>query len=163
MKHLSHLTYHLLLEKPRSGYALVKEIEEKTGWKPSWGSIYPLLENLEEQELLAVKKKGRAKIYSLTTKGKKQANKELAQTKELLQEILERIKILDTITQEDLHIPINYLQATIQGEDPFIPLKEESDKLNQAIYALWEQNRLGENAKKINNTLRKARKEVEQL
>ena len=163
MKHLTHLTYHLLLEKPRSGYGLVKEIESRTGWKPSWGSIYPLLENLEEQKLLTAKQQGKAKIYSLTTKGTTQANKELEQTQELLKEILERMKILDTICQQDLTLPLEHLEALIQGNDPFIPIQKESEQLQHALYKLWQEERLGENAKQINTILRKARQEVKQL
>ena len=40
-------------ESPISGYSLMKLIEEETGfWRPSPGSIYPLLTSLEEEGLV---------------------------------------------------------------------------------------------------------------
>ncbi|MHA1904434.1 MAG: helix-turn-helix transcriptional regulator [Candidatus Thorarchaeota archaeon] len=43
--YLRHQVLNLLNEKPMSGAELIREIESKTehGWKPSPGSIYPLL------------------------------------------------------------------------------------------------------------------------
>jgi DNA-binding PadR family transcriptional regulator len=47
---------HSLDREPKSGYDLLKEIAEKTGgaWVPSKGTLYPLLKELEGEELIRV-------------------------------------------------------------------------------------------------------------
>lgn len=65
-------TLKLLFEGEKSGYGLMKTIEEETGfWKPSAGSIYPLLKSLEEAGLAEHREKNDKKLYSLTEKGRK--------------------------------------------------------------------------------------------
>jgi len=64
---------HTLLESPKSGYDLLKEIAEKTGgtWAPSKGTIYPLLKQLEKEELIqgvATETRGKT-LFSVTEKG----------------------------------------------------------------------------------------------
>jgi DNA-binding PadR family transcriptional regulator len=66
---------HSLDRRPGSGYDLLKEIEEKTGgaWVPSKGTLYPVLKQLEEENLIELSETGsRAKnIYVPTPKGRK--------------------------------------------------------------------------------------------
>ena len=72
---LRHYVIKLLGEKPMSGSEIIEEIWKRTGglWKPSPGSIYPLLAWLREKgfiEEVPTEEKG-VKRYSLTEKGKK--------------------------------------------------------------------------------------------
>jgi DNA-binding PadR family transcriptional regulator len=64
----------LLSEKPMSGSEIMDEIEKKTSgrWKPSPGSIYPLLSWLQENSYIeeVSTKEGGMKRYTLTEKGK---------------------------------------------------------------------------------------------
>lgn len=64
---------HTLQESPKSGYDLLKEIAETTGgaWAPSKGTIYPLLKQLEKEELIqgaATETRGKT-LFSVTEKG----------------------------------------------------------------------------------------------
>jgi DNA-binding PadR family transcriptional regulator len=56
---------------PTHGYALIKEIGHLTSedWKPSPGSIYPALQELETQGLITRRIEGRRKIYEITPTG----------------------------------------------------------------------------------------------
>jgi len=68
------LVLRLLKEKPMSGAEIVEEIERETGgrWKPSPGSIYPLLAWLQDKDYtkeLPTEESG-MKRYVLTEKGK---------------------------------------------------------------------------------------------
>jgi len=67
----------LLLEKPMHGYEIISKLEEKSHgmWRPSAGSIYPNLQLLEDQELVTSSDKDSKKIYTLTEKGKIEAEK----------------------------------------------------------------------------------------
>jgi len=64
---------HTLRECPKSGYDLIKEISEKTGgtWSPSKGTMYPLLRQLHDDEMIEiVATEERAKtLYVTTQKG----------------------------------------------------------------------------------------------
>jgi DNA-binding PadR family transcriptional regulator len=54
------------------GYEMIKEIEERSGgyWRPSAGSIYPTLQLLEEQGLIAGEETGGKRLFSLTDDGR---------------------------------------------------------------------------------------------
>jgi len=49
---LRHITLNILKKEPISGTELMDEIEYYTDWRPSPGSVYPLLSKLEEQGLI---------------------------------------------------------------------------------------------------------------
>jgi hypothetical protein len=44
----------LLAEEPRNGYQIIQEIGERSGgvWRPSPGSVYPALQQLEDEALI---------------------------------------------------------------------------------------------------------------
>ncbi len=60
----------LLEEEPRNGYGLMQEIEERSGgvWRPSPGSIYPALSQLEDEGLIEPTAEER-KAFTLTAEG----------------------------------------------------------------------------------------------
>ncbi len=60
-----------LAKRGMSGYDLMKECEEMLGYKPSAGSIYPLLRKMEEKGWIKGERKGRKVVYSILPKGKK--------------------------------------------------------------------------------------------
>ena len=63
----------LIAEKPRHGYELIKEIEQKFGgaYSPSPGSIYPTLTLLEElDQVRASTTEGARKLFEITDQGK---------------------------------------------------------------------------------------------
>jgi len=67
------LVLHLIGEKPRYGYELIRDIEELTGgaYSPSPGVIYPTLTMLEEMgHAQLVEEPGGRKLYSITDEGK---------------------------------------------------------------------------------------------
>lgn len=61
----------LLSEGEKSGYDLIQTISQETGfWKPSAGSMYPLLQSLEEAKLIDFRTEDRRKVYYLTDRGR---------------------------------------------------------------------------------------------
>lgn len=62
----------LLAEEPRSGYEIIREGRERSGgaWRPSPGSVYPMLQQLEDEGLVAqIEGEGRRRPYRLTDEG----------------------------------------------------------------------------------------------
>ena len=73
-----------LSKRDMSGYDLIEYTYKQTEViRPSPGAIYPLLNRMMKEGLLSVKKIGRRKVYSLTTKGKK-FHRELVKNKKKL-------------------------------------------------------------------------------
>jgi DNA-binding PadR family transcriptional regulator len=62
----------LLEEESRNGYQLIQEIAERSGdvWRPSPGSIYPVLQQLEDEGLIAEEKGDSGRTFALTEAGR---------------------------------------------------------------------------------------------
>jgi DNA-binding PadR family transcriptional regulator len=62
----------VLADQPRNGYQVIQEIAERTGgaWKPSPGSIYPTLQQLEDEGLVIQISDGGRKAYALSDEGR---------------------------------------------------------------------------------------------
>jgi DNA-binding PadR family transcriptional regulator len=62
----------LLAEQPMHGYQLITELGERTGgrWRPSAGSIYPTLQQLEDEGLVSAKELDGRRVFSLTETGR---------------------------------------------------------------------------------------------
>lgn len=65
-------TLLLLDEEPRNGYGLMQEIEERSGglWRPSPGSVYPALSQLEDEGLIEPTEHEGSKAFTLTDEGR---------------------------------------------------------------------------------------------
>lgn len=85
---------HLLQEKPRHGYDMIKAIEQLVGggYSPSPGVIYPTLTLLEEMGHASVQgEDGGKKLYTLSAEG--QAYLEEKENAELLQQVLRKFEL----------------------------------------------------------------------
>src|SRR5881296_3171083 len=62
----------LLAEEPRNGYQIMQEVEERSGgvWRPSPGSVYPALQQLEDEGLIRIEEHDRRKQFALTEAGR---------------------------------------------------------------------------------------------
>ncbi len=71
----------LLAEEPRNGYQIMQEVEERSGgvWSPSPGSVYPALQQLEDEGLIRAEEIDGRKLFQLTDAGREQADKRAAE------------------------------------------------------------------------------------
>jgi DNA-binding PadR family transcriptional regulator len=62
----------LLAEEPRNGYQLMQTIEERSGgrWRPSPGSVYPTLAQLEDEGLIRGVERDGTKLFEITDEGR---------------------------------------------------------------------------------------------
>ncbi|MCP9978373.1 PadR family transcriptional regulator [Actinomadura madurae] len=62
----------LLAEEPRNGYQIIQEIHERSGgaWKPSPGAVYPALQQLADEGLIAGDESGGRRTFRLTDEGR---------------------------------------------------------------------------------------------
>ncbi|WP_167473083.1 PadR family transcriptional regulator [Nocardia arthritidis] len=61
----------LLAEQPLHGYQVIQQIEARSGgvWRPSPGSVYPTLQQLEDEGLVSASEVDGRKVYRLSDSG----------------------------------------------------------------------------------------------
>jgi DNA-binding PadR family transcriptional regulator len=62
----------LLAEEPRNGYQIMQEVQERSGdlWRPSPGSVYPALAQLEDEGLIRTEEGDGRKLLVITDEGR---------------------------------------------------------------------------------------------
>jgi DNA-binding PadR family transcriptional regulator len=62
----------LLAEEPRNGYQIMQEVEERSEgtWRPSPGSVYPALAQLEDEGLIHPEESEGRKAFAITDAGR---------------------------------------------------------------------------------------------
>ncbi|HEX6139795.1 MAG TPA: PadR family transcriptional regulator [Candidatus Limnocylindria bacterium] len=62
----------VLHERPMHGYQVMQELEARTGgrWRPSPGSIYPTLQQLEDEGMVRTEELDGRKVYRLSDEGR---------------------------------------------------------------------------------------------
>lgn len=78
-----------LLKGPKTGYSLISALEDELGKRPSSGSMYPLLRQLEEESMIRSSKEGRKINYRVTQKGRNSIAKLLKDKREFVEKHIE--------------------------------------------------------------------------
>lgn len=75
----------LLAEQPMHGYQIIQEIAERSGgvWQPSPGSIYPVLQQLEDEGLVLIDQTEGRKVANLTEAGRAYVEENRAEFEEV--------------------------------------------------------------------------------
>jgi DNA-binding PadR family transcriptional regulator len=68
---MRYVVLQLIAEKPRHGYEIIKELEQRAGggYTPSPGAIYPLLSMLLDMGHVSVTMDGNKKLHTITPEG----------------------------------------------------------------------------------------------
>lgn len=151
--YLRHIVMKTLSNRKLSGYDLTKEIEKSTGtWKPSFGSIYPLLDKLLKENLVDFEVKGRKKAYFLTNEGKKHLGV-IDKSKNILVDRLITIwKAFGRISDKrEINFMMEVFNSLKKGQ---IPFKEFNPELNEFRAAIFEMYSTGKDRKKVKSILR---------
>src|SRR5262245_53359556 len=67
----------VLAEAPGHGYEVMQRLEEKSGgaWRPSPGSVYPTLQQLQDEGLVTSTERDGKRIFELTDAGRAEATR----------------------------------------------------------------------------------------
>jgi len=158
---LKYYILKLLSEEPLTGYGLMKRIEEETGfWKPSTGSMYPLLQVLEDQGLISHEGEEDRKVYSLTDGGREalvQAHQAKAEILEGLQrafKVCGRVFGQEEITELKQHMQSWFKEGAPPGFEK-IPksLRPRLFLLRQILFSLPYEKLSERQIRKINEIL----------
>lgn len=95
-----------LLEKPMTGYTLMSTIKDCSGKKPSPGSIYPILGELNDDKFISCKEEGRKKTYSITKKGEKYVQKLFKEKQKFVMKNIENLREFESIAGSDTIKPL---------------------------------------------------------
>ena len=70
----------LLSERPMHGYQVIQELEQRSHghWHPSPGSVYPTLQQLEDEGLVRTIEEGGRRVFELTDAGRAEAKQAAA-------------------------------------------------------------------------------------
>ena len=147
-------------EGPKSGYSLMKFVEERVGTKPSPGSMYPLLETLKKEGFLTVKTVGRTKEYKLTIDGKHTLHKVEEKRTECLTNFIDGMKMLEALTGEDMSFPKAMVDSMRKGVFPFKEINPEWDNIRNQVFMMMKHKTLKKNSVKVKKILAKAVKEL---
>ena len=136
---LRHLSFQFLLKAPMSGSEIVDRIEEYTGWRPSPGSIYPLLSHMQEAELIQPyeDEDPTLKRFELTNLGRAHADEILIQNEQMRNRhniIRKMYWRLHVGMPEELYDSLRDLHATL--EDVYTENKVDSEVSRRLIDAL---------------------------
>ncbi len=133
----------LIAEEPRHGYDIIKALEAKFqgAYSPSPGAIYPMLQMLEEADLVVSEANGNKRLYSITDQGKAYLEENAAE--------LARINAqIDEVSADS-------------GE---ISLGDEVKDIARAVFMRLRRGQYTpEQARKARDILRKARRDLEDL
>jgi len=143
---LKFVILQLLDDKPRHGYEIIKELEERSGgrYTPSPGTVYPTLTLLEDMGYASCAAEAGKKVYSITDEGRAF----LAENQKTADDVFERLSDLG---------------ASIFG-DAIRPAHEAMGSLGRAYWrATMRQPAAAETLAKVTEILRRAAGEIEEL
>lgn len=134
--------------EPKTGYQLLHVLAQYNGGKkPSSGTVYPHLKELNQQKLISYKTKDNKKIYALTTKGKTALKQLFTQHKKIMDgqmQLINQLAKIDnkkTSTKENidpLHNPWIQYNANLISElkhEIFNIMKQPFNKEKADIWA----------------------------
>ncbi|MGV8086248.1 MAG: PadR family transcriptional regulator [Candidatus Woesearchaeota archaeon] len=138
-----------------SGYDLIKRIYAETGsWKPSFGSMYPLLKELHNNKLVIFKIKNRKKIYSITPSGKKALNNAIIASQNMIDMMGKQYALMETICSIDERKTFQeFIDKVHSNPVIFGVATEEMDKLHTLMMSLLSKKKFETKGKKIKKIL----------
>lgn len=109
-------------EDKKTGSELADEIESITGSKPSYGSVYPLLQDLEKKNLVEIEEEGKEKKYSLLEEGERFVEEFEEEKREHTENFLSMLRTFKTIfADEDVELLIENIERKRDQEGPRFP------------------------------------------
>jgi len=158
--YLKYLIIKLLNEKPDTGYGIINRIERETGfWKPSTGSIYPLLENLLNRNLVEKWECEGRTVYRLTESGKVTLEKVNRMRVEILEKIRNTHVVFARILDDsDLLLVAERIDEKIKNGSPIFALIP-----TDLLAVLKKLSRSEVDKKEVSKILEDAKKRLEKL
>jgi DNA-binding PadR family transcriptional regulator len=142
-----YLILDLLKEKPRYGYEVIRELEERFHgfYSPSPGVVYPTLQYLEDMGYVTSKEQDGKKVYTITDEGLKFLNDQS-----------------ETINDIKSHMRYSWGPWSSELRDQFRDAMHEIQDLGRLI-GRRARGMNGEKMRRIGNVVKKAYEEIEKI
>ncbi len=142
---MKYVILKLLRDKPRHGYEVMKDLEERMHgcYSPSPGTIYPTLQWLEDEGLVVAREVGGKKVYEITDTGRTF----LDEHKDIVEDIFDRVT--ETV------------ERTVGGS--MVEVNRALGQLVKAVYRTGWKAETDEARKHVAEALAKATAEIDAL
>jgi len=142
---MKYVILKLLRDKPRHGYEVMKELEERMHgcYSPSPGTVYPTLQWLEDEGLVVAREVEGKKVYEITDTGRKF----LDENKDTVEDIFDRVR--ETV------------ERTVGGS--MVEVNRALGQLVKTVYRTGWKVEGDEARKRLADILAKAAAEIEEL
>lgn len=161
---LNLIVLKLLFNENLTGSELINRIEKITGsWRPSPGSIYPLLNNLTDKGLVYFKQNKNQKTYYITLKGKIFYIRAEVTKKKIICELKEGVNFLKNIgenAKECVRLDEMIKNLVSDGEFMYLNSVKEVSELRDTLI---DSIKKGKDEKKISKILKKCTDELKKL
>ncbi len=127
------VTLGLIAEEPRHGYDIIKGLKEQFqgAYSPSPGSIYPLLQLLEEAGLVSSQSRGPRRLFTITDAGKEWLAGQKAELDSIKAQVAQAAA---PMAQSAIGEAIHQFRATLYEKMRGSALTDEqADKLRQLL------------------------------
>jgi len=153
--YLNFVVLKALSEGQKSGYDLMKYLDEHSGWKVSPGSIYPLLNSLLLHGDVTQKISGRKKFYSITPKGKITLLESKKLKEKMINEAKSNIKVMsDLCGFKDADLMSDMISRFGNSDKPFGDLTFDMMNLRETLFkVVLDKQKLIKNKIKIRKIL----------
>ena len=142
---MKYVILKLLRDKPRHGYEVMKELEERMHgcYTPSPGTVYPTLQWLEDEGLVRARDVEGKKVYEITDAGRAF----LEEHKDIVEEIFDRVS--ETV------------ERTVGGS--MVEVNRALGQLVKAVYRTGWKSETDEARRRVAEILTRASAEIEGL
>jgi len=133
----------------------MKKIEEETGfWRPSPGSIYPLLASLEKEGFIEHREEKDKKLYSLTATGQESLRRAQQTKEEAMRGVRQSIRVFGELFGEEMSDDLARLTAAGEGSLSITPQLHRSLKqLRLVLHTILLQRPSNTQADEIRKTI----------
>jgi DNA-binding PadR family transcriptional regulator len=140
-----------------TGYGIIKSIRDLTGyWKPSTGSLYPVLAELAKEGLITSCIKGRKKIFSLTASGEAHLHSCLDERDRLLDQLISHVRLSGHLCKmKESSFMVDMLERIKKNHHPFGSSTGPLISLRDEIMRLIKAGRMEPNNEKVSAIIRK--------
>lgn len=142
---MKYVILKLLRDKPRHGYEVMKDLEERMHgcYSPSPGTVYPTLQWLEDEGLVVAREVDGKKVYEITDTGRTF----LDEHKDIVEDIFDRVT--ETV------------ERTVGGS--MVEVNRALGQLVKAVYRTGWKAESDEARKRVADALAKATAEIDAL
>jgi DNA-binding PadR family transcriptional regulator len=128
---MKYLVLEALADGPRHGYEIMTAIEERRGFRPSPGSVYPTLQMLEDGELVKSQEVEGKRVYTITEAGRELlANRAADADGEDEPDARHRVK------ESAMKLGAAVMSARGSDEATLEKIRESLDRARREIYAI---------------------------